>query len=427
MPRLRFIIGIVVMLVPAAVPGQENKKQASPFKRLDKHPAEELRKQLFLVPEAGFDQSGAKVAHEYVTKGKMVPADVGQRFLAQFALRFRRTDWLELPWRNGLDSQIGKDQAERLHVFSTKLRSTMMASVPTEDVRPDADKLRTSLSDTKPGSLAWDKSEAVPTLAQMLQVESEPLRKLMVEKLAQIEGKESSAVIAQRAVFDLSPEIRQQAIRALASRPKKEYRQVILDAFRWPWQPAAEHAAEAVAALKWKELTPELIGLLKEPDPKLPFGDGVVYLREMVRINHLCNCFLCHAPSLAKEDLVRGLAPVPGQSISPPYYGGTGTAVRADITFLRQDFSVFQPVANPDKWPGFQRYDYLLRTRKANRKEIDLLRSVQKNPTKSYPQRDAVLFAIRELTGVDRGTRTEDWLPFLKGVSEKKSSSSERP
>ncbi len=74
-----------------------------------------------------------------------------------------------------------------------------------------------------------------------------------------------------------------------------------------------------------------------------------------------------------------------------------------------------QPVASPGKWSGQQRFDYRVRTRKATPKESQLLQDSQteKKLGDPYPQREAVLFALREITGTDRGTRTEDWLPLL--------------
>jgi hypothetical protein len=262
----------------------------------------------------------------------------------------------------------------------------------------------------------------------MLQTEDSALRAMLVEMLAAIKGKQATAVLAQRSVFDISPEIREQAVAALASRPVEEYEPLLVAALRWPWQPAAEHAAEAIAALQKKELAPPLVRLLAEPDPKLPFhsADKKSHVREVVRLNHLSNCILCHAPSASKDDLVRGRIPVPGQEMPPLYYADTrGYFVRADTTLLRQDFSLIQPVENPGKWAGQQRYDYLLRERPATAAELKASHPGKKDPpkeespeVKSYPQREAVLFALREITGMDAGERTEDWKKALAGAAE---------
>src|SRR5205085_9061828 len=133
----------------------------------------------------------------------------------------------------------------------------------------------------------------------------------------------------------------------------------------------ADHAAEAIAALQLTDVVPDLVQLLKEPSPNLPLSTGKTYVvQELVRINHLSNCMFCHAPSLSKDDLVRGRVPIPGEEMPPLYYHETrGLFVRADVTFLRQDFSVVQPVPNAGKWPGNQRYDYVLRVRPLSKLE----------------------------------------------------------
>ena len=261
---------------------------------------------------------------------------------------------------------------------------------------------------------------------QMLQPEDSPIRALLVEVLAKIKGTEASVALAQRAVFDLSPGIREKAVQALADRPRAEFQKVLLETLRFPWAPAADHAAEALAALRLTDLQPDLVNLLKEPAPGLPYEGEVngfksPVMREIVRMNHLSNCCLCHALSTSAGDLVRGRVPTPGQEMREPYYGeSTGTFVRADITFLRQDFSLVQPVANPGKWGGQQRFDYLVRTRKATPMEAGLLRKMQngKKSEETYPQREAALFALRELSGRDLGSKSESWLPLLKGIRE---------
>jgi hypothetical protein len=442
---------------PFTSTAQEEKKQEEKqkFKRRDTSSDEDLRKQLQLVPNVGFDQIAASVLHSNVVKftaggggggkkgggggagGAVIQPDIGPVFYAQLAKKNRRQDWLALPWRTGQDSALGKESAERLHVFSGNLRTCMRQSVPANDIRPDPDELKRLLigkegnlkgrsGKGRPGgekSLEWTKSECVPTLAQMLQSENTAVRTILIEVLAGIGGKEASVTLAQRAVFDLSPEVREKAVEVLAKRPAKEYQQILLDTLRWPWTPAADHAAEAISALQLKDVVPELVELLKEPDPRLPFTkEKVTLIQEVVRINHLSNCLLCHAASSSKDDLVRGLVPTPGRELAPLYYSAqAGLFVRADITFLRQDFSLVQPVANSGKWPGFQRFDYLLRTRQATPKEVMFLQGLQKEKKLSdpYPQRDAVLFALREITKTDRGSQYESWLPLLNPIEKK--------
>jgi hypothetical protein len=83
---------------------------------------------------------------------------------------------------------------------------------------------------------------------------------------------------------------------------------------------------------------------------------------------------------------------------------------------LRQDFSVIQHVANSAPWPEEQRYDYVVRTRKATAEE---LQAAKERTDDSYPQRDAVLKALRGLTGRDAGATAEDWKKDLDEAKEK--------
>jgi hypothetical protein len=54
------------------------------------------------------------------------------------------------------------------------------------------------------------------------------------------------------------------------------------------------------------------------------------------------------------------------------------------------------------------RFDYLVRSRVLSPGEAARLKGPADGP--GYPQREAVLFALRELTGQDPGTSTEAWL-----------------
>jgi hypothetical protein len=83
--------------------------------------------------------------------------------------------------------------------------------------------------------------------------------------------------------------------------------------------------------------------------------------------------------------------------------------VRGDITFLRQDFSVQLPMAAPGAAkPVGVRFDYVVCRRLIPRKEAERrLELHEGRPT--YPQRDAVLSALRGLTGRDAGYTTEAW------------------
>jgi hypothetical protein len=83
--------------------------------------------------------------------------------------------------------------------------------------------------------------------------------------------------------------------------------------------------------------------------------------------------------------------------------------VRGDITFLRQDFSVQLPMAAPGAArPVGVRFDYVVCRRLIPRKEAERLQELYAGRP-SYPQREAVLLALRELTGRDVGYTTAAW------------------
>jgi hypothetical protein len=253
----------------------------------------------------------------------------------------------------------------------------------------------------------------ITTLMQMFQPQGPGVRKKLVDLLAEWDDPQAGVLLARRAVFDLSPEVRASAVAALRKRPWREYRQVLMDALRYPWPPAADHAAEALVAIRDPDMAPSLIGLLDKPDPRRPYFDDKKrpVKAQLVAVNHLRNCLLCHAPSFDSADPGRGLVPEPGQPLAPRYYDSNGSRTifaRADVTYLKQDFSAFQPVAKADPWPKEQRFDYLVRHREVAAAEVD-----DADMATTYPQREAVLFALRELTGQDRGTTSADWVGII--------------
>jgi hypothetical protein len=195
----------------------------------------------------------------------------------------------------------------------------------------------------------------------------------------------------------------------------------------------ADHAAEALVALKDREALPQVSELLDQPDPCLPFLDKEKkpVVAQLVAVNHLRNCLLCHAPSTNDSDMCRGAVPTPGRSLSPRYYTDAGTIfVRADVTYLQQDFSAIQPVTETAPWPEMQRFDYLIRNRPLTaeeRADLEAASSVRQVQD-SFPQKEAALFVLRELTGEDRGRTTAAWRGlFIKKDSENRPTVSSSP
>jgi hypothetical protein len=378
------------------------------IKRLHDRSAEDLRKQLLQVPEIKANAVSSKARRQLAN----APKDKKYR-------PEEMPDYAGLPLRMGVDCQLGKEPTEHLQALSKKLHALLGAAIPKGDSQapPDAGLLRDRiLSATDVEFNRWLTPDAVPTITQMLMVENQPLRLLLVEMLAANPSRPATLALAQRALYDLAFEVREAAIQALHERPREDYRTVLLDGLRYPWVPVADHAAEALAALRDREAVPALKMLLWETEPSAPFpapDHGGLMVRELVRINHLSNCTLCHPQSRSTEDPVRGLVPVAGRSLtaaamSSGYGGGCspGTFIRADVTYLRQDFSLPQPVAQPGSWPAHQRYDYLVRTRPVLPKEWRSWRTQVASPAESAhveksEHREAIQFALRELAGRD--------------------------
>lgn len=256
-------------------------------------------------------------------------------------------------------------------------------------------------------------SGTVPTLTQMLQVEDEEKRLLLVRELTRVPGERAAVQLAVRAIADLSPAVRRAAVAGLAKRPWRLYGPVLLRGLRYPWPRVADHAAVALKALNRPEAVAPLVGLLDLPSPSAPVldpGTKKYAVRELVRLNHLRNCLLCHTPSADKEDgLVRGLVPTPGERLPALYYKSQdGNFVRADRTLLRQDFSTILTDDAAYPWPREQRYDFVTRLRTVPPGEVPEL-----SASGQYPQREAVLYALRGLTGRDGGDASARWRELL--------------
>jgi hypothetical protein len=390
---------------------------------------EELRKQLLLAPELGLD-SAPFATQTLLTKARQ-PGNRDKDLAPMLAMN--SVNLVGLPFKMGDECRTGKEPAEHLQALSRKLRGHLEAAIPpavngvVTDPRPDPVILRQRLlGDAERDS--WLQAEAIPALLQLLMAENKATRLVLVDVLEKIEGRDATRALAMRALVDLHADVRAAALRALRQRPRADYEQLFLSGLRYPWPAVADHAAEGIAALGMRDLAPRLVPMLDLPEPGAPFRmtlpnkKTMVVAREVVRVNHLGNCLLCHASSFDRADLVRGLVPTPGEALPAPvstpryYEGDRGVFVRADITYLKQDFSVSQPVTNNGPWPAHQRFDYLVRHRPVSAQEQAAYQARADFANPVYPQKEAVLFALRELTGQDRGDTAADWLkdPQLK-------------
>lgn len=391
---------------------------------------EDLREQLLAVPELrlfsdlvvqNFRETEKK--DERTVKG--VPREqIDFAFNVQMNKYMRQAGLKEgLPLLSGPHCQLDPDTAMMVQTVSKDLRDMGFVSVPGTPARVSFKSPKEKIEAFKEWcdvNTVEKFRGALAALLQSLQVENVPTRLLLVRELAKMEGPSFTAALATAALVDLSPEVRQAALAALEKRPSDQYVPVLLQGFRYPWVPVADHAAVALRKLKPQGVLPKLVALLDQPDPALPVLDQKSkkpVVRELVRLNHLRNCLLCHAPSANDKDgLVRGLVPTPGQPLPRLYYAGQkGNFVRADITFLRQDFSVNLPIVAPGPWPSEQRFDFVTRVRPVKAEEMS--ESVAKLGT--YPQRDAALYALRGLTGKDGGDSASKWRELLGMVSKK--------
>jgi HEAT repeat protein len=396
---------------PAKAEGAKSESRTSSgnlvVKRRREFSEEELRKQLLWAPEVGLTQTDVRSTFaayqkhldsakdwEPFTGIPREPCREPTIVLAQ------RPDLKTLPYRRGGANRLDRNSTaelfflgQELHVLLDRLATKGEEGRSSAVLLGEFMKLE-SLPDKKP---TWLRPAAVPTLQQILGHEDLAIRLLLVNLLTQIDGRAASLALVQHAVFDLSAQVRDAAIEGLDGRPREQYRSALAAALRYPWPPAADHAAEAFVALKDRDAAPLLVRLLMEPDPSTPVvKKDQLWKSEVVRLNHLANCMACHPP---------------GEM--PPYYPGSGPSlsesVRADVTFLRQDFSIQQPVRRELGGQSVNlRFDYIVRFRPLTEKQKHEWKAQATRP-ESHEQREAVLFALRELTGQDAGPTTEAW------------------
>lgn len=258
-----------------------------------------------------------------------------------------------------------------------------------------------------------------PAWMQILQPDNVTARKLLVAFCSRSTHPRCSEYLARLAVIDLSPVVRKLAREALKPRPVHEYQDTLVRYMNYPWPPVTDHAAEALIELQVKQAVPLLVECLREPDASLPRtvevnGKKQEVLPQLVRINHLKNCAVCHPPSFGPGSQA-GSVPDPKKPLLGGSYGATSDLfVRADETYLRPDFSYLQKVKKADPWPVEQRFDFLVRQTPLTAEEAEAARQKYQQ-TGLSPQRQALLRTLRALTSKDLGTTAEEWQPVLAG------------
>src|SRR5262249_37263845 len=68
-------------------------------------------------------------------------------------------------------------------------------------------------------------------------------------------------------------------------------------------------------------------------------------------------------------------------------------------------------------WPADQRFDYLVRLRPVGKKELLLWQEKVEDAKPVSPQKEAVMFALRELTGENPGPSPEDWTRLYSPIT----------
>jgi hypothetical protein len=268
----------------------------------------------------------------------------------------------------------------------------------------------------------------IAALMQVLAPMSPTIHRGLVKYLSAVPHVEATKALARLAIFSAEDEVRGAAIDALKVRRERDYTDVLVRGLHYPWPAVARRAAEAVAKLERNDLLPQLVGLLEEPDPRAPVMQEVgkkkvPVVRELVRVNHHRNCLLCHAPGNTGQvspEAVTAAVPVPGEPLPSPSDGYRTSSpdiiVRVDVTYLRQDFSALQPVADANPWPEMQRFDFLVRTRVLTEEEAAAYRDklTPREPGQFSPYQRAALAALREMTGRDAEPTPEAWRKLLK-------------
>ncbi len=267
----------------------------------------------------------------------------------------------------------------------------------------------------------------IAALMQILAPEAPPYRLGLVKYLAAVQHPEATRALARLAVFSAEDEVRLAAVNALLARRERNYTEVLLGGLHYPWPRVARNAADAIVRLKRDDLMPQLVALLEEPDPRAPQvqevdSQQVTVVKELVRINHHRNCAMCHAPGIKGEvtdqTLLTAGVPLPNEPLVDSYRRTRRreTLVRIDMTYLRQDFSVLQPVTDAKPWPEMQRFDFLVRTRQVDAEEAATYRALfaSSDPTRLSPYQQAALAALREMTGRDTAPTAQAWRKLLE-------------
>ena len=256
------------------------------------------------------------------------------------------------------------------------------------------------------------------TTDQILQAQHWQDRLELVNTLKGTDNSTAINLLAKRAKYDLSSDVRMSATNALAEFSRDQYRAELLAGLAYPWHVVAQHSAEALVRLDDKKAIPELVEMLDLPHPTAPVEiepDKFVQ-PTLVAINHMRNCLLCHEPSLSRRDRTTGTVPNWDSPIPQQYYAHRHpdfVSVRADITYLKQDFSVVQPVVDHGLWPDKQRFDFVVQQKPLTPSKA--IRIKKKFDRAKNRNREAIVFALKKLSNLrPEDNSSESWKAILK-------------
>jgi hypothetical protein len=336
------------------------------------------------------------------------------------ALREHRPDLAGLPFENRADgvrgshfSTAAREIRRDLAIFGSSGRFPFRGVALFSQVQLD----RASLHERD--------AARIDVLMQELADESPEMKLGLVKHLGGIDLPEATMAIAKLALYSDDDEVRSAAVEALRPRKPDDYTSLLMHGFKHPYAPVAKRAAEAIAKLKRIESVSDLVAVLREPDPRSPEvrklgGTTGPIVRELVRVNHMKSCLLCHAPEsrdrIGSEE--RALIPIPGEKLIPrsrDYYsfGSPDLSIRFDVTYLKQDFSAKLPVADHGEWPEEQRFDFLVRERLLTEKEAEAFTAeLKKRNAGGSPYHLAAVAALNELT--EKKLTADEWRKSVK-------------
>lgn len=345
---------------------------------------------------------------------------------ALMTLRTTRPEFFGLPFRMGYECRTSPAAAKKLGEISVAIAghrresrrlsqgfsggSVSMSAFASPDpdrlIREQEHYMRNHFLHFLSLQESWNGRDSIPAFIQILQAEPVQVRENLVVRLARIKHQDATNGLVQRVLFDPSRDVRKFALESLALQPIESFRAELMAGFDHPWKPARDHAAFALVALDDRSAIKPLTELLKRPGPDEPFQepDGKWYRRELVRVNHLANCRLCHAAGNKEPKNLIAAVPVPGQRIREYYRSRRSLGpIRADIVYLKQDFSAVHQVDNPGPWPASQRFDYLVRKTPLKEQPKTAASSATKKPDRAAAKRALdVLMARRDATESSR-------------------------